>query len=210
MKKLIIASLAFATIAAGLFSCQKSTTPPVAPQKSPVTAEQRTALASQFRSYYETHFGTAAAGKGQGSVFIAPFFSIEAWGFVKYDPATNITQLVFFAAELGDGDFYRENPDGTVSVHINSHNADIYYFPDLENPNGPLLIGTHGRYSSNYTGPVIDFGNGFKIIDTERLRNAAVSGSGKVSETGAAPWTSLLLKFLVNPGGRIETEFIVR
>jgi hypothetical protein len=212
MKKIIIAWLAAAMLTIGLFSCQKQTDELVNDTESPVSAQQLKVFARDVIAYYQTNGVSVSANRGNenGATFIAPFFSFEIWGFVKFDPTIpDVLEIVFFSAELGPRDFYRENPDGTVSVHINCHNAEIYYYPNLLAENPIEMYGTGGRYNSNYTGPVIDFGNGFKIIDVDNLRNAAVTGNGKVSATGQAPWKTVLLRFIVNPGGVRETVFSV-
>lgn len=210
MKKSLIAFLFLATFSVVFLSCQKSAVEPAQQPAKGLSAEQKAALINSAKSYYDNKVAPGAATNRNGATFIVPFFSIEAWGFAKYDPGMTYMSVVYFAAPLSDNDFYRENPDGTVSVHINSRNADIYYFPNILDENAPFLFGTGGRYSSNYTGPVVDYGNGFKFIDLENLRNASVHGSGKVSETGLAPWKTLLLKFIANPSGLRETEFTVR
>lgn len=210
MKRILAASLAFVMLTISFIACQKSATAPAKNTNLSVTADQWKALARGVNAYYQSNVASGSAGKANRAEFIVPFFSFEVWGFIKIDPAfPDVMQIVFMGGQLGPRDFYRQNPDGTVSVHISLHNASAFYIPNANDENSPVLFGSGGRYSSDYTGPVIDFGNGFKIIDLANLRNAAVTGSCKVSETGDAPWKTLLLKFISNPGGQTQTEFSI-
>ena len=135
----------------------------------------------------------AAPGGGEGSVFIIPFMSEESSGVGFFDFANFTLELAFFTGKMGQGDFYRRNPDGTVSVKINTQNADIFYTKNAFGPD-PVFTGTKGNFSTTYTGPVKQepiFDLEWNIIgyrDVVDLQNATrvvrMVGNGNIQEAG--------------------------
>jgi hypothetical protein len=130
--------------------------------------------------------------------FVTPFLTSDGFGIIN--PSE---QLAFFSAEMGEKDFYRQNPDGTVSVHITSKNALAEYFDFVSNE---YASGNSAQMSMIYTGKVIeiDLGGGFiiKIIDYLSANPNAVvwNGSGKVQFNSEGPSSTLKAHLTANPG----------
>lgn len=210
MKKFFFVGLTMLGASLAFVACRKSVNEPVGKPASVISQQQQKSLAQNIHAYLKSKAGTATPG-ANGASFIVPFFSTEAYGFFEEDPANpDVIEIVYFAAPLNGNDFYRENPNGTVSVHINSREAEAYYFPNVNIPEPVLHYGTGARYSANYTGPVLDFGDGFKIIDLENVRNAVITANGKVRETETSPWKTVAVRFIANPGGVRESFLVVR
>ncbi|PHN02700.1 hypothetical protein [Flavilitoribacter nigricans] len=98
-------------------------------------------------------------------------------------------QIVSFDAPFDNNDFYRENPDGTVSVQHTSKEA---YFSYLNTETGEEYEGENGNMHVKYTGTYFELyipaiGVTIRTILTNDSPNARIlQGTGKiVTETGA-------------------------
>ena len=97
-----------------------------------------------------------------GAYFIEPTSTGYGLGLLKnvefecfYDSLGNITycqflggELAFFYGSYGNGDFWRQNPNGTVSVKLNTNQAVASYFDMSNNSN---YFGT-GHMNTKFTG----------------------------------------------------------
>lgn len=117
-----------------------------------------------------------------------------------------------FSAELDKGDFYRENNDGTVSVHVSSNNAEASYTEDLFDPTSLSLSGTGAQFSANYTGKVVEIpipGGVIRFIDLETVERAvSIRGNGWVQDEGGNVY-KLSLAIGQTPSGNRRAGFSV-
>lgn len=220
MKKIISASLAFVMLCFLFISCQKSAIEPAKKTSIFSSAENRTAIAKAFKNYFEQN--NTAARISSGAEHLVPFFSAEGQGVANFNPVAGTLTFGSFFAELGAGDFFRRNPDGTYSVHVNSNTAiadysvlDLNTFSTLE-----YLYGSPGHLTADYTGELVeipiylpdgtllfvirfvDFGNSGRAV--------SVHGNGNVSANGEAPWRRLSIKAVQTPGGQGQVELKLR
>lgn len=224
MKQIISTGLAF-TMACLLFiSCQKSGISLETKTTFLSSAANRVAFANSLTAHFSQNTDALSRTSGvnsNGAHFIAPFFSSEGTGIFDFDFSTFTLRVAYFTAELNGSDFYRENPDGTVSVHINSNTALAEYAANAFDPNALYLYGTKAHFSANYTGPVVedafydDEGNlifSYKYIDYYTNPGKAVSfeGNGKVGVNGVAPLNDLSLKIVLTPGEQNQIDFTLK
>jgi hypothetical protein len=209
MKRIFSASLAF-TMACFLFiSCQKSSVEPVKKTNIFSSAENRVAIAKALKTYFEEKNITSRTSNG--AQFIVPFFTTEGIGIGNFDFVNFKLELANFSAELSGSDFYRENPDGTISVHVNSNNALAEYFADLFDPAALYLYGNRGHFDVNYTGEVVELFPGFSFIDTQNSGRAySFHGNGNVAAEGVAPWKKLSAKMIITPSGQSQVDFTLK
>ncbi len=112
---------------------------------------------------------------------------------------------VFGIEELNEGDFWRENPDGTISVHINSNDAFAFYSGeegDFEGEQAKLIMNYTGIYTEvTITTPFGTFT--LRFIDTLSDPQNAFQFSGigdVVSEDGTE--RKLKSQFVRTPSGQ--------
>jgi hypothetical protein len=228
MKKVrIIMSLAIIA-AAGitLNSCQKSATDSEtltddnSPQSVTLSKYNKEAMEHAIAAYVQSQ-----QEKGllkSGAEFIQPFFTSDGFGIgqdIQFEIIDGWWYIVggeigFFSSDLDANDFYRENPDGTVSVHINSNTALGDYFNF--NPGGGYAWGENGHLSMKYTGPVVTFTYEWEgvtytytFIDIYSNPNAVVMhGSGKVQYDGTGPKHNLVVHLSADPGWENVNTYI--
>ena len=163
-----------------------------------------------------------------GAQFVFPFFTSSGFGLGQNvvvepwcdpsDPSFCIYQVVsgqfaFFDTQLGPKDFFRQNPDGTVTVHINSKigNASHYdIVPDVEH------TGTNAKLNMTYTGAVGSFsyedwvtGELITIyyIDMFNTPSAlSFHGNGKVRQGNTGPIKTLVSRWVWTPNGGPENS----
>jgi hypothetical protein len=211
MKRIISSSLAFLIVCLLFISCQKSSVEPAKKTTIFSSAENRTAIAKAFKNYFEQN--NTAARLSAGAEHLVPFFSAEGQGVANFNPVAGTLTFGSFFAELGAGDFFRRNPDGTYSVHVNSNSAIADYFVLDLNTFSTLeyLYGSPAHLTADYTGEVVEIFPGFYIIDTENSgRAVSVHGNGNVSANGEAPWRRLSIKAVTTPGGQRQVELNLR
>jgi hypothetical protein len=226
MRKFFNFSLLLLTTCLIFTACKKSgieQAPPSVKKTSFLSsAENRVAVANAFKTYFGRN-NTTSLPASNGAQFIVPFFTDESQGIGKFDPVNFKLELASFTAELTSNDFYRQNPDGTYSVHVNSNNALAEYYQDLFDPAALYLYGDGTHFDVDYTGNLVEFPfydeNGnlisvFRFIDFGGSgRAVSVHGNGNVGPEGTAPWKKLSIKAVVTPGGakpgRFHTEIII-
>jgi len=221
MKKVsIILSLAIIAIAGiTLNSCEKSATEPVAPVNDNST---RLNIISQIKSGVFQHVLGAYMQDQQekgnlksGAEFIPAFYTNDGFGLIKdfvggFDPDCGcfiITsgEIAFFNTELDKNDFYRLNPDGSVSVHISSNSADAFYGDFAA---GTYAFGNGCNMTMNYTGTwvIVTYEwegetYTYQFVDTSNNPSAVVwHGAGKVQFDGTGPKHNLVAQLTANPG----------
>jgi len=221
MKKVsIILSLAIIAIAGiTLNSCEKSTTESVG------QANDNSTLSNiNSKKYFEAlpHAYAAFMQDQQengtlktGAEFIPAIVSSDFFGFIKdavisFDPDCGCFvftsgEFVFFNTELDGDDFYRLNPDGTVSVHINSKTASVFYSDIVA---GTYAFGEGCNMSMNYTGALVTEtyewdGETYTYQFVDKYSNpsaAAWNGTGKVQFDGVGSKHNLVAHLTANPG----------
>ncbi len=155
------------------------------------------------------------SANAKGSRFIMPFNTSGGCGVIQ-DLVIDTTgpQPVIVGGELGsfdtdlDGnDYYRENNDGTVSVHVTSNNACGEHF---NFGTGEMHFGEKCNLSIKYEGPVVEIcfpgPTGlicFTFIDRDAGKNAnSLSGTGMVRLDGTGPDRKLSAKVINSQGGQ--------
>jgi hypothetical protein len=221
MKKVsIILSLAIIAIAGiTLSSCQKSTTDSIAPASE---SSSWSNFQSQIKSGVLQHILGAYMQDQQekgnlksGAEFIPAFTTNDGFGFIKdfvggFDPVCGcfvITsgEFAFFNTDLGENDFYRLNPDSTVSVHINSTDGSAFYNNIGDNT---VAFGSGFNLAINYTGAWVavtyewdGVTYTYQFVDTGSNPNAAVwHASGKVQFDGTGPKHNMVAQLTADPG----------
>ena len=219
----MIMSLAIIAIAGiTLNSCEKSSTEPVAPANNSL---KRSSIYNQ--KYFEALPHALAAFKQKqsengnlksGAVFIPAFVTYDGFGIAQnltieiVDGWFTITsgEIAFFFTDLDGNDFYRLNPDGTVSVHISSNNA----YADYANfGTGKYASGNGAKMSMDYTGALVvetyewdGVTYTYQFIDTNDSRNAILwNGTGKVQVDGTGPKYNVGAHLAANPGSQANS-----
>jgi hypothetical protein len=219
MKKITSVILIFTMACFTLVSCQESSMEEIEPvQKGSVLSSSKNMLsfANSIKDHYTNNANASnRISSENGAHFIAPFTSTEGQGIFDFDPSTFSLKVAFFEAPFEKGDFYRQNPDGTVSVHINSTKATAIYAENAFDPSSLRLSGKNAHFSANYTGTVVEDTYWdwdcecwvpYQYIDTYTGARSAVSwsGSGKVGLDGAAPSKTLTANLVQTPGGQVK------
>ena len=215
MKNFLRTGIAFLLASFVFSACQKSTEEPLAKNPNPLTdPKTKAAVNNAIKSYIESK------GSGNGAEFIAPFFTSAGFGLGRFDFMTGDYEGAYFETELKEGDFYRKNPDGTITVKVNSSTAlAIYEKTNWFDPNyeGVYMDGTSGHLLINYTGTLVEWpvydneGNllfTIRFIDTEnsgRIYN--IRGHGDVSEGESSPTHKLKMIIFTTPGGKDHFEY---
>lgn len=186
-----------------LVSCRKSANEPVNFPAVTVdktgnpfsTPESRQALINTLQQYAKEN------SAGREATFLPAFYT--SWGFGFMDDA--MVNLVSFSTAIDQDDFFRENPDGTVTVHIESNDALSELFNYIT---GDYYFGDEGHMIMNYTGPVIvipvfdNEGNflGFiYLVNPNDSSPASVwHGNGMVQLFGMGAENNLVAKLVAN------------
>lgn len=197
-------------------SCQKENVGPTEAVKEKSilsSAENRASIAKSLKGYFEQKSAANASASGKSSKFITPFSVGEGQGIFEFNPETLDYRMAIFSAYLDDKDFYRENPNGTVSVHVNSTDALAEYSEGnfMEMEPSKYLYGEKGHLNVNYTGtvvefPIYDWETGellfvFKFVSPDNSKATVFNGNGRVGENGGAPWQMLTMKMLTTSTG---------
>jgi hypothetical protein len=198
-------------------SCQKSESekdPETVREKSILSsAENRANISKSLKGYFDQKPSAGASASEKGSKFITPFSVGEGQGIFEFNPETPDYRMVNFLAYLDDKDFYRENPDGTVSVHVNSTSTLAEYSEGnfMEMEPSKYLYGENGHLNVNYTGtvvefPIYDWETGellfvFKFVSPDNSIATVFNCNGRVGENDGAPWQMLTKKMLTTSTG---------
>jgi hypothetical protein len=178
-------------LAAGLMftACEKSETQPAtAPDNS---AGNKMIDLEQIATYLHSEGLLTNAENGNGAVFMTPgfpgsgFFVLKDIVFDPSIPALVDGEIGGFSADYGPNDFWRENPDGTVSVQLSSNAASASY---TDFGTGESYSGT-GNMHMIYTGEVLVLTVPFPPFEITLIvpgaRNAvSMTGTGKVTLNG--------------------------
>jgi hypothetical protein len=202
MKKFSI--LIIILIAGTIFvSCRKTVDEPTITGSSAIektgnpfnTPETREALFNTLKEY------ATALEAERGAHFLPAFYT--SWGFGFMDD--EMVRLATFSTAIDEDDFFRENPDGTVSVHIASNDA----LSELFNyATGNYYFGEDGHMVMNYTGPVMmipvfdNNGNFLGFIYLVQPNDSSPAtvwhGNGPVQLYGMGPEYNLVAKLIAN------------
>ena len=198
------------------------------PQSS--VSNDHKSLAKQPPSNFVNYARALDGNSGQGSIFLEP--TISGYGvFIEKDLVFELVELFpgFFInfvvggqiasinADFGANDFWRQNPDGSVSVKLNSNQAyaSVYDFGT-----GEYYEGT-GTLNTKFTGAVEEFCYDpcipepcdpplwwcFTKFTPDPNINAQV-GNGQANVTDSQGVShKLMLKYVQNPGGKGHIEF---
>ena len=232
MKKITKISFLILTTCLFLTACQEESEEPAAATAVNTSFfssfENRKAFTESFKENFLENTnakGVVSNAKSSGAHFIAPFFSSAGEGVIDFNWDTGDFQMAFFSGELSESDFYRENPDGTVTVHVNMNSAFAEYIKGnfFTGPSAGdiYLYGNNAHYSATYTGPVVEQkfydedGNlifSWKYIDTytNTVRGYNIKGNGKVGENGVAPLKNLSMKVVQTSSGQSLIDFSLK
>lgn len=169
---------------------------------------------SLINKYTSAEFSAKANSKSQGVKFIAPFYvDGEAFGITWF----NFPYIGYsvFESNYGKGDFYRENNDGTISVHVNSNKASVIYREfSLFDPNDEYtLLGYPGHLSVNFTAEhvfedVFDPETGEYLFTMDYLdffnssKGVSIRGNSKVTNEATGEEHMVALTMANTPGGK--------
>jgi len=199
-----------------LTSCEKSEdTTPVSSERK-MTLQEITSTPQFVEAYNNLKEKFYAQNPDSRVEFIAPFFMGDGFGLSRdlvFDfsgpfPMVVDGESAFFASDLDGNDFYRQNNDGTVSVHVTSNRA---YGEYADYGTGELLYSENGHLTMNYTGEVITLtfvdpvtGEVLATIHLVDISSnpSAISfhGNARVGENGNAPFQNLNSMWVCNPG----------
>jgi hypothetical protein len=216
MKKIFGIGLVLLTASFFFISCEKSAVAPAKKANVMASAENKAAIAKAFDKYFSQN-DVAARASSNGAEHVVPYFTSESLGVVSYNPDAGTLTFADFTADLGSGDFFRRNPDGTYSVHVNSNTATASYFVlDFNTFSTTNELYGSGHLTANYTGELVEWpftdeqGNilfVFRFVDTQGSRSAvSLHGNGNVSANGVAPWKNLSAKVIITPGSQSQVE----
>lgn len=165
---------------------------------------------------------------GQGSIFLEPTIygygvgvsKDLVWELVELFPGFFINfpvsgQIASIDADYGANDFWRQNPDGSVSVKLNSNQvyASVYDYGT-----GEYYEGT-GTLNTKFTGAVEEFCYdpcipdpcGFEWCVTNLTPDPNLNahiGNGQANVTDSQGGSHrLMIKYIQNPGGNGHMEF---
>ncbi len=166
-------------VAAGLMftSCEKSENQPST--ASAVNSGDKMIDLNQVANYLTAEGYLTATEDGNGSIFVAPGQNGSAFLIFKNDPVTGLAGGLF-GADYGPNDFWRENPDGTVSVQLSSQTAELNYFAG-----GDSYAGT-GNMHMIFTGELLVINLPFPPFE---LRLVIPGGRGAVDMMGVGKVT---------------------
>jgi hypothetical protein len=152
----------------------------------------------------------AANNLGQGAYFIEPSPFGYSIGVFKLSAG-----VAFFTGYYGKGDFWRINPNGTVSVKLSTNQADAF-FDDFNTGEFYSVTGT-GHMNAKFTGTIEEYcfvndeGEEFCftfLIEDPNSNAWVVNGKAKVTLDGAGGDSHNLDMFLnFNPGGPGKIDF---
>lgn len=167
---------------------------------------------------------------GQGAIFLEPTLygygvglsKDLVWESVEFFPGFFINfpvsgQIASIDAEFGANDFWRENPDGSLSVKLNSNQAHAGVY---DYGTGEYYEGT-GTLNTKFTGAVEEYCYDPCIPEpcdppllwcmtnlTPDPNSNAHLGNGQAKVTNSqGDSKKLMLKYVQNPGGKGHMEF---
>ena len=155
-----------------------------------------------------------------GAYFIEPLSSGYGIGLLK-----NVTfecnengcsftggEIAFFSGSYGKGDFWRQNPNGTVSVKLTTNQADAFYQDFVT---GDTYMGT-GHMNTKFTGTIEEFCYEYEgvtycfsfLVEDPNINAWILHGNAAVTLDGAGGTSkSLDMHVLLNPGQQGHLDF---
>lgn len=121
-------------------------------------------------------------------------------------------QIAFFSGAFGRGDYWRQNPDGTISVKLTTSQADAQYG---DFGTGEFYSGT-GHMNSKFTGHLEEFCYEYEgetycftfLVEDPNINAWVLHGHSNVTLNGEGGETHTLdMHFLANPGQQGQFDF---
>lgn len=190
----------------------------------------RISLARQTPTHFINLARAFNENNGQGSIFLEPtingyYVAVSkdlVYELVELFPGFFINfvvggQIAVIEAGFGANDFWRQNPDGSVSVKLNSNQA---YASVYDYGTGEYYEGT-GTLNTKFTGAVEEFCYDpcipepcdpplwwcFTNLTPDPNLNAHIgNGQAKVTDSQGGSH-KLMIKYVQNPGGNGHMEF---
>ena len=191
------------------------------PQSSVSNDQKSLAKQIDIQKYQRIAKVMAANNLDQGAYFIEPTDAGYRLGLAKnvvidWATFTFISgEFAEFEGSYGKGDFWRQNPDGTVSVKLttNQANADYFNIESEEYYAGTGNMNTKFTYTSEeycYYDEVLDSTFCFTFLFEDPSINAwVIHGNAALTLNGAGGNSRMLqMWWNVNPGGGWENPHI--
>jgi hypothetical protein len=188
------------------YSCEKSVVDPVAVAAENNISSWMTAEVSDYFIQRGEKANTPGINESNGATFIEPFTTGEFFGV--FDPVN--FAVAGFGADYDQNDFWRENPDGSVTLQLRSNNATGEYFEFFT---GVTLVGDGAHMRLRYSGflesdtfivgPNVGDTIVFNFLTLDPSLNALVlNGHGEiVNAEDEEDVKDLRLTIVDNPGG---------
>lgn len=212
IKNLLIISAGSLVLALTVSSCQKDQLVEAGPTNNKMSQAQQIA----------TYLAQLPKEKnmGNGAIFVDPLFPSGGFGTFQdlvIDPGTGTIssgEFASFSAPYGNNDFWRENPDGTISVHLVSNQATAEY----ENFGTGEAMSGDGNCNLKYTGELITVQLPFPpfdeitfLIPTSNHNALSVHGHANVTLDGLpGPKSKLGMKLVQTPGGQNHASITLK
>ncbi|HKK12104.1 MAG TPA: hypothetical protein VJ945_04695 [Flavobacteriaceae bacterium] len=179
-----------------------------------LSEENLMAVKKTLTDYVQPKGAVAARGGStdKGATFFIPLGNRVSLVHIRPFEQT----IIIFEAELDFNDFYRENNDGSVSVHINSNNALTSFI----SPSIGFLSGENVHFSTNYTGDVSELPvyneDGDLLYDMEKMdtnrpiKTLSIHANGKLQHNGTGAIYNLIFSNVPNKKGEIMYEYSLK
>jgi hypothetical protein len=190
------------------------------PQSSVSNDNKSLAKQEDIQKYQRIAKVMAANNLGQGAYFIEPTDAGYRLGLAKnvvfIPPFTFISgEFAEFEGSYGKGDFWRTNPDGTVSVKLTTNQALADYFNIAT---GESYSGT-GHMNTKFTATIVedcymDEVTGEEscstfLVEDPNINTWVIHGNAALTLNGAGGISRMLqMWWNVNPGGGWENPHI--
>ncbi|HEX9252446.1 MAG TPA: hypothetical protein VF870_09400, partial [Ignavibacteriaceae bacterium] len=199
-------------------ACNENVSDPLTPVSN---ASKSLAKQVDVQKYQRIAKVMAANNIGQGAYFMEPTDAGYRLGLAK-DVVIDWSTFTFisgefaeFAGSYGKGDFWRQNPDGTVSVKLTTNQAIADYF-NIETGEyyaGTGNMNTKFTYTSEeycYYDEVLDSTFCFTFLFEDPSNNAwVIHGNAALTLDGAGGNSRMLqMWWNINPGGGWENPHI--
>ena len=228
MKKILKQPLLLLLFCFVLAACEKSSVQPTVDNPIFSSAKGRAAFAKSLTD--ALHIDRNASGiipesisgtKAKKNPRFIPLFSAWLDGLLIIDESAGTFEYGIFDSENKDKDFLRKNPDGTISGHVNWHNANAAYGKFNFNTGEdlvPPLSGTGAKFSESFTGKWEEFSFEWEgelitfyiFIVNSGYGTYNMHGMGKVGPEGNAPWKNLSVKYVNTPSGGLQTDLSLK
>jgi len=211
IKKLMLISTGTLMLALTISSCQKDQMAEVVPSGNKMSQVQQ--IAAYLAQQPQTK------NLGNGAIFVDPTFPTGGFSVLQdvvFDPVSGTFTsgvVAGFSAEYGANDFWRENTDGTVSIHLVSNQAGASY-SDLAS--GEAMSGT-GNCNFNYSAEVLTIPVPFPpfeltlMVPAPDQNGISIHGHANVTVDGLpGPSSKLAMKIVQNPSGNNNVSITLK